>query len=832
MANNKKELMYLEPTLTGDSVDTLKSAFGLTWTLTEQDGNISLSSPSLSNNPLLGENKNDLISDLKSYRTNTLAAINKKSMVPNKQYVLRLIGNGEKINNDNEWLSFLIGGEYYNKSYDGIYTDSTFSDHLYQETLPYTLLEVKQSGREDQAVSDIIQITCKYNEYFKLYQSYIPNITNDRLLPNFYFLNLYIQTLQATKDSVITDIKDLITFSDAVQFSSLENLRNYLDKDYVVNSLDDQTSENINQKFKNLIFDDDFFKENFKDINQNIDLFPFYNTITFPTEESSDFIDYIVSNDYDRKFLKLLKETFTNQISELTPINTSFTINTKLIDNSNNSIDVNSTINRRTIDFVDFAAYSLNNYIDKNNDFCFVGFENNKRSIMGDKQGFHRYQNTVSSLGIFNSLLSKLNKQEAAGAYAYPYNTEPKYNEVIAYRVEKISGPPTGDSSTQNVTQNFWFLNSEDLQDFVFHDTQVKYDSDYTYNVYKYAIVLGLQYRASALAVTRTIADLEVGDPWRSNKWCLEFFDPLTGESTPQLAPDDEVLENELATEAQLISEKKYLADFKINYAPSVKIIEVPLASKTFRILDNPTNMMMVKPFYLLDDSQTIGFNLSYFPLEMKPFPTAINDIEETYKANYLKAYDLLNTDNVLKESISQPRTINVYRIDRKPTSIKDFDNNLVKSINMKIQNSDFSFRDTTYHTKVKTNQKYYFLFRFINELGSPCYNSSILEAQLVDDGGYKYGLFNAFCEEELKEKPFSNPSISFKKLINLVPNIKNVLLDDSKVDYSNDAVDEMGNILYGNVDDSVWDKTFKIRLTSKKTGKKIDINVTYKLRS
>ena len=124
--------------------------------------------------------------------------------------------------------------------------------------------------------------------------------------------------------------------------------------------------------------------------------------------------------------------------------------------------------------------------------------------------------------------------------------------------------------------------------------------------------------------------------------------------------------------------------------------------------MDNPANMMMVKPFYLLDDSQTIGFNLSYFPLEMKPFPTALNDTEETYKANYLRAYDLLNTDNVLKESISQPRTINVYKIDKKPTSIKDFDNNLIKSIDMKILNSDYSFRDTTYYTKVKTNQKYY----------------------------------------------------------------------------------------------------------------------------
>jgi len=35
-------------------------------------------------------------------------------------------------------------------------------------------------------------------------------------------------------------------------------------------------------------------------------------------------------------------------------------------------------------------------------------------------------------------------------------------------------------------------------------------------------------------------------------------------------------------------------------------------------------------------------------------------------------------------------------------------------------------------------------------------------------------------------------------------------------------------NVDIGTAADLIWDKTFKIRLTSKKTGKKIDLNVTY----
>ena len=37
------------------------------------------------------------------------------------------------------------------------------------------------------------------------------------------------------------------------------------------------------------------------------------------------------------------------------------------------------------------------------------------------------------------------------------------------------------------------------------------------------------------------------------------------------------------------------------------------------------------------------------------------------------------------------------------------------------------------------------------------------------------------------------------------------------------------GNVSLGEADKSVWDKKFKIRLTSKKTGKKLDINLVCK---
>ena len=109
---------------------------------------------------------------------------------------------------------------------------------------------------------------------------------------------------------------------------------------------------------------------------------------------------------------------------------------------------------------------------------------------------------------------------------------------------------------------------------------------------------------------------------------------------------------------------------------------------------------------------------------------------------------------------------------------------------------------------------------------------SDIYEAQLVNDGGYLYSIFNTFYEEELEEEVFNNPSVSFKKVIQLQPNISQILLNTDDADFNDTAQSQLGNVVVGTADELIWDKTFKIRTTSKKTGKKIDLNITYKLES
>ena len=112
-----------------------------------------------------------------------------------------------------------------------------------------------------------------------------------------------------------------------------------------------------------------------------------------------------------------------------------------------------------------------------------------------------------------------------------------------------------------------------------------------------------------------------------------------------------------------------------------------------------------------------------------------------------------------------------------------------------------------------------------------PGHVSTIYEATLVDDGGYKYAKFDTFDTSQFIVDNFQETSKTFKKLLQLEPNINQLVLDTEDADFTKRAYEQVENVKIGKSDSSIFDKKFKIRLTSKKTGKKTDLNVTFNLR-
>jgi len=303
---------------------------------------------------------------------------------------------------------------------------------------------------------------------------------------------------------------------------------------------------------------------------------------------------------------------------------------------------------------------------------------------------------------------------------------------------------------------------------------------------------------------------------------------------------------NTYATNAQISSPYKYMADFYIDYRPTYKIVRQLIATKVVATMDHPPVAPDITPYQRMDNSQIIGFYINKEAFRVTPktevesetkittgqYPTPISAADTEIRNNYLSYNNLLDSSILSKDSVSPIVSLQVYRIDKEPTSISNFDGNLVyvKDLTNNSTGQNY-YSNCFYEEKVQTNKKFYYLFRFVNANGVTGHLPPVQVAELKDDGGYKYTEFDVIYESEFEQEAPRDISIAFKKILDIKPTINHLVYDDSDVDYGETAASQVGNLTVGAAEDLIWDKSFKFRLTSKKTGKKIDLNITYKLK-
>ena len=305
--------------------------------------------------------------------------------------------------------------------------------------------------------------------------------------------------------------------------------------------------------------------------------------------------------------------------------------------------------------------------------------------------------------------------------------------------------------------------------------------------------------------------------------------------------------DNRYATNSQIKSENRYLADFYMDFMANVKIIEVPVATKVVSVMDNPPVAPDVTPYQRKDESQIIGFyvNVESFRLPLDAentetlstigtYPTPLNSAEATKKTRYLSSNNMFSDQLVENNSISKPSMLEVYRLDRLPESLTEFDGNLVYSKPLAMPHDPaHKYTNCFYEEKIRTNKKYYYLLRFLNEHGDAGYIAPIQVVELIDDGGYKYTVFDVINETDLYVPEEKQDSTVFKKLMQVTPTTNHTIFDTSDLDYSEPASSQVDKLIgkVGNAENLIWGKTFKFRITSKKTGKKVDLNIKYNLR-
>ena len=596
-------------------------------------------------------------------------------------------------------------------------------------------------------------------------------------------------------------------------------------------------------------------------------------------------LDTVCKHGYGPTFLNTLKEAFTGQIS-LIPDSIDFVAAVDYYSGSHRINEAEGTA-LRSVDVFEMLAYRYNNYLAASQNSYFVGDStakfstNSPASLLSqmalETDGRYAYNNSITTLGVLSNLryfvgaydtgtynspntiydlfdvdgnfrsVSETRSALGADTNASPditkfyggdaidklYNLggQSNYHETLVYRIEKK------DANGKTI-QNNWILAAEiptsmlsDLTQFQFCDTQLKYGESYTYDVYAYVAVITGKYNFSDLVLTRPLgfADESTGLD------CIEWYDPATDEPAAPLAfkmtafeYGDSSVENNLATSAQDVSSNTYQADFYVNYENTMKIIEVPITSKTIRILDNPPTSLDILPYQMIDDSQRIGFCLKDDSFVPTPYPPAVEATDSLLKNDYLNSNDLLPTDNIILDSITNSRYIQIFRLDERPEKFADFDGHEIALIDLAIPDSDQVYSTHHFVEKIAANKKYYYLFRALNEHREPGYVYEIYEAELISDGGYKYAKFNSLYETDLAKDIYKDPSRAAKNLLQLRPAYSQLALNFASADFDGTAYDELSNVGVGIDDYTIWGKTFKVRLTSRKTGKKIDLNITY----
>jgi len=169
-----------------------------------------------------------------------------------------------------------------------------------------------------------------------------------------------------------------------------------------------------------------------------------------------------------------------------------------------------------------------------------------------------------------------------------------------------------------------------------------------------------------------------------------------------------------------------------------------------------------------------------------------------------------------------------IFRTTARPTSYASFNTNLSphKTVTGKVR-LDKESSAAHLIDNIRPNIKYYYCFRAIDVHNNFSNPTHVYEVEIVDNQGQIYMILNTFMfTTEVGNKAFKEG----RRYIYIEPSLRNVVYDATMAaGVLATDIPGNGNPILGPVTDNCWEKTFKVRLTSKKTGKKMDLNILCK---
>jgi hypothetical protein len=189
------------------------------------------------------------------------------------------------------------------------------------------------------------------------------------------------------------------------------------------------------------------------------------------------------------------------------------------------------------------------------------------------------------------------------------------------------------------------------------------------------------------------------------------------------------------------------------------------------------------------------------------------------------------NNDKRYFNSDGNPVYYEVYRLNMPPKNYEDFVGFKIADAKQFFSNSKKTSSDVSINDYILSNTDYYYMIRSANVHGHVSNPSKVYKVSLIQDADDSK--INVELYDFPKPKLFQNNK-KFNSLLQVRPALGQVVFNNNQPALYNEtsAKNKLNNIRLGDLPEQIWGNTFKIRCTSSTTGKKIDFNVTFNIKT
>jgi len=319
--------------------------------------------------------------------------------------------------------------------------------------------------------------------------------------------------------------------------------------------------------------------------------------------------------------------------------------------------------------------------------------------------------------------------------------------------------------------QSFWISADRNFIDYI--DTQVKYGVKYTYRVTAYVLIYGCTYEYQNITKQQNI---------------------ISGEAV--VKPSFKIVE---------------VADVFVDYC---KVIQPPQPTPNVQFVNESNKKDYVKIYLNMEKNSETRKLIPLNPSELSQ-----EDLRKEYDRLDERPRFVYNSEKALYE---------IYRMDKKPRSYDDLRGNKIAEVR-----NPFPSTGAVYKDFIPAWKKHYYVIRCINYHGLVSNPTPVYEVEITKDADES---FLDVSSVEFHKDNFVQPTRTFMKLLQAIPATQHTYYDEEKIieAVGGDAQSLRGTAInkmtLGGATHPIWGKKFKFRITSKETGRKVDVNIKVNL--